>query len=132
MDTVRSTEAFRIEMEYALAAPLTGLRIGIYLSTARGEFVLTSFDTDDEKNFEKHGSRPAGHYLSSCVLPADLLNGGRYTLGVNASSYRIRRYFMDEQALTFNVDTSGAPGMQWTEARPGVLRPRLEWKIETK
>jgi len=28
-----------------------------------------------------------------------LLNDGRYVLGVNASSYRIRRYFMDEQAL---------------------------------
>jgi lipopolysaccharide transport system ATP-binding protein len=132
VDTVRSTEAFKIEMEYALSAPLTGLRSGIYLSTARGEYVLTSFDTDDQKPFEKHGSRPAGHYVSGCVLPPDFLNGGRYTLGVNASSYRVRRYFMDEQALTFNVDTSGAPGMQWAEPRPGVLRPRLEWKIETK
>ncbi|MCX6033551.1 MAG: ABC transporter ATP-binding protein [Chloroflexi bacterium] len=132
VDTVRSTEAFEIEMEYALAAPVTGLRIGIYISTARGEYVLTSFDTDDQKRFEKHGSRPTGHYVSGCVLPPDFLNGGRYTLGVNASSYRVRRYFMDEQALTFNVDTSGAPGMQWAEPRPGVLRPRLEWKIETK
>ena len=132
VDTVRSTEEFKIEMEYALAGPLTGLRIGIYLSTARGEYVLTSFDTDDQKHFEKHGSRPAGNYISGCVLPPDFLNGGRYTLGVNASSYRVRRYFMDEQVLTFNVDTSGAPGMQWAEPRPGVLRPRLEWKIETK
>jgi lipopolysaccharide transport system ATP-binding protein len=111
---------------------LTGLRIGIYLTTSRGEHVLTSFDTDDQKHFEKHGSRPAGHYVSGCVLPPDLLNGGRYTLGVNASSYRVRRYFMDEQALTFNVDTSGAPGMQWAEPRPGILRPRLEWKIEAR
>ncbi len=131
VDTIRSTEPFSIEMEYSLAAPLAGLRIGIYLSTARGEYVLTSFDTDDQKRFEKHGSRPAGHYLSRCTLPPDFLNGGRYSLGVNASSYRIRRYFMDEQALSFNVDTSGAPGMQWAEPRPGVLRPRLEWQIET-
>ena len=132
VDTVRSTEAFTIEMEYSLAAPLTGLRIGIYLNTARGDTVLTSFDTDDQAHFEKHGSRPAGHFTSTCRLPADLLNGGRYTLGVNASSYRVRRYFMDEQALTFNVDTSGAPGMQWSEPRPGILRPRLEWKIATR
>lgn len=132
VDTVRSTEPLNIEMEYSLAAPLTGLRIGIYLSTARGEYVLTSFDTDDQHRFEKHGSRPAGHYLSRCTIPADFLNGGRYALGVNASSYRIRRYFMDEQALSFNVDTAGAPGMQWAEPRPGVLRPRLEWQIETK
>jgi lipopolysaccharide transport system ATP-binding protein len=132
VDTVRSTEAFKIEMEYALDGPMTGLRIGIYLSTARGEYVLTSFDTDDELQFEKYGSRPAGQYVSRCVFPPDLLNGGRYTLGVNAGSYRVRRYFLDEQALTFNVDTSGAPGMQWAEPRPGMLRPRLEWKIETQ
>jgi lipopolysaccharide transport system ATP-binding protein len=132
VDTIRSTEEFKIEMEYALAGALTGLRIGIYLSTARGEVVLTSFDTDDQKHFENHGSRPAGHYVSGCVIPPDFLNGGRYTLGVNASSYRVRRYFMDEQALTFHVDTAGAPGMQWSEPRPGVLRPRLEWKIESK
>ncbi|MCX7609820.1 MAG: ABC transporter ATP-binding protein [Anaerolineales bacterium] len=128
-ETVRSVEPFSIEMEYELTAPITGLRVGIYLTTARGDQVLTSFDTDDQKRFEKYGARPAGRYLSRCIIPPDLLNSGRYTLGVNASTYRVRRYFMDEQALNFNVDASGAPGMQWPEARPGVLRPRFEWEI---
>jgi lipopolysaccharide transport system ATP-binding protein len=132
VENVRSIEPFTIEVEYRLSAPLTGLRIGIYIGTARGEYVLTSFDTDDEQRFEKHGVRPAGHYVSRCVIPPDLLNGGRYFLGVNASSYRVRRYFMDEQALTFNVNASGAPGMQWLESRPGLVRPRLDWKIETR
>jgi len=59
-----------------------------------------------------------------------MLNEGRFVIGVNASSFRIKRYFQDEQALTFNVDGVGAPGMQWPEARLGLVRPRLEWKIE--
>ncbi len=130
-ETVRSPEPFFIEMEYELTAPITGLRVGIYLTTARGDQVLTSFDTDDQKRFEKFGTRPAGRYVSRCTVPPDLLNGGRYTLGVNASAYRVRRYFMDEQALNFNVDASGAPGMQWPEVRPGVLRPRFAWEIES-
>ncbi len=132
VEVIRSVEPFTVEMEYYLDSPLTGLRIGIYLNSARGDQVLTTFDTDDGGRFEKFVSRPAGHYVSRCEFPKDLLNDGRYVLGVNASSYRIRRYFMDEQALAFNVDTSGAPGMQWAEPRPGALRPRLEWKIETK
>jgi lipopolysaccharide transport system ATP-binding protein len=131
IDSVRSVEPFTVEVEYQLSAPLTGLRIGIYIGTARGEYVLTTFDTDDQHRFEKFGTRQAGHYVSQCTIPADLLNGGRYILGINASSYRVRRYFMDEQALSFHVNSSGAPGMQWAEPRPGVLRPRLEWKIET-
>ncbi len=132
VETVRSVESFSVEMEYALSTPVTGLRIGLYLNSARGEQILTTFDTDDSHRYEKYTSRSAGRYISRCQIPQDWLNDGRYILGVNASSYRIRRYFMDEQALAFNVDASGAPGMQWAEPRPGALRPRLEWSIESR
>ena len=130
VDTIRSTEPFSLELEYHLDAPLTGLRIGIYLFTARGEAVLTSFDLDDPSMYEKHTSRSAGRFTSRCTIPANTLNQGRYSVGVNASSYNVKRYFQDEQALDFNVDATGAPGMQWLEPRPGVIRPHLEWKIE--
>ena len=75
-----------------------------------------------------HG-RP-GSYISRCTIPADFLNEGRFIVGLNASSFRVRRYFQDEQALTFTVDAAGAPGMQWPEPRMGPIRPRLDWKIE--
>lgn len=130
MDTVRSIDPVTLEVEYRLDLPLTGLRVGFYLSTMRGEYVLTSFDTDDPGLFEKFSSRKAGRYVSRCILPPDLLNEGRYALGVNASSFGIRRYFQDEQALAFNVDAAGAPGTHWPEPRQGPLRPRLDWKIE--
>jgi len=130
VDTTRSTEPLTIEMEYRLDAPITGLRVGIYLSTMRGEYIITSFDVDDSPQYEKFSSRDAGHYISRATLPADLFNEGRYVLGVNASSFGVRRYFMDENALAFNVDISGAPGTQWAEPRQGPIRPRLDWKIE--
>jgi lipopolysaccharide transport system ATP-binding protein len=131
IETVRSTEPVFVELEYLLSAPITGLRIGFYLNSSRFEPVLTSFDTDDPIMFEKFTNRPAGHYISRCTIPADTFNQGRYSLGINASSYRIRRYFQEEQALDFNVDGAGAPGMQWPEPRPGVVRPRIQWAIET-
>jgi len=130
VDTIRSTEPATLEFEYQLSAPTTGLRVGFYLSTMRGEYVLTSFDTDEPVQFEKFSARKAGRYVSRCVIPADLFNDGRYALGVNASSFGVRRYFMDENALAFNVDISGAPGTHWPELRVGPIRPRLEWKIE--
>jgi lipopolysaccharide transport system ATP-binding protein len=129
VDTVRSTEPFEIEIEYQLTAPVTGLRLGIYLQTTRGELVFTSFDTDAPQLFEQYRTRPAGHYLSRCQVHPDFLNEGRYVLGINASAFRVRRYFQDEQALTFNVDATGAPGMQWPEPRQGPIRPRLDWQI---
>ncbi|MGA2490212.1 MAG: polysaccharide ABC transporter ATP-binding protein, partial [Anaerolineales bacterium] len=60
VETIRSVEPFAVEMEYYLDAPLTGLRIGLYLNSTRGDQVLTTFDTDDNARFEKYVSRPAG------------------------------------------------------------------------
>jgi lipopolysaccharide transport system ATP-binding protein len=129
-DTVRSVEPATVEIEYRLTAPITGLRVGIYLMSTRGEYVFTSFDTDDPGAYEQYAARPAGYYVSRCQIPADLLNEGRFVIGVNASSFRVKRYFMDEQALTFTVDGAGAAGTQWPEPRLGPVRPRLSWFIE--
>jgi lipopolysaccharide transport system ATP-binding protein len=129
-DSLRSVEPITLEWAYRLDAPITGLRLGLYLLSTRGEVVFTSFDTDDAAAYEQFRVRPAGTYVSRCTLPADLLNEGRYIVGVNASVFRIQRYFQDEQALAFTVDPSGAPGMQWPEARQGLIRPRLAWEIE--
>jgi len=129
-ETVRSTEPFSIEVEYELARPIVGLRVGIYLLSTRGEYILTSFDTDDTARYDKYATRKEGRYTSRCVLPAQYLNEGRFVIGVNASSYRIKRYFQDEQALTFTVDGAGAPGNQWPEPRLGPVRPLLDWRIE--
>jgi lipopolysaccharide transport system ATP-binding protein len=130
-ETMRSTEKNFVEIEYEIAQPIAGLRVGLYLNTSLGEVVFTTFDTDEPQKFEQLATRPAGHYISRCTIPGDILNEGRYILGVNASSYRVKRYFQDEQALTFSVDSTGAPGKQWPEPRLGPVRPRLDWSIET-
>lgn len=127
---VSTVEGFSIVFEYELDDAITGLRVGLYLSTSRGERVLTSFDTDDETSFERYTVRQAGRYQSRCFIPPDMLNGGSFVLGVNASSYRIRSYFTDEHALSFNVDSTGAPGSHWPEHRRGPIRPALNWNIE--
>jgi lipopolysaccharide transport system ATP-binding protein len=128
-DRVLSSEDFSVEFEYELREELTGLRVGMYLATSRGEQVFTSFDTDNPETYERLTDRRKGHYLSRCRIPRDLLNGGVFVLGVNASSFRIRSYFTDEHALTFTVDPTGAPGSQWAETRRGPVRPALNWEI---
>jgi len=130
VDTVRSTEPITIEFEYQLDQPISGLRAGLYLLTTHGEHIFTTFDTDEPKKYESYATRSAGRYISRCEIPGDLLNDGRYVLGVNASSFRVRRYFQDEYALAFTVDATGAPGMHWLEPRLGPIRPRLDWQIQ--
>ncbi|NLN70119.1 MAG: ABC transporter ATP-binding protein [Chloroflexi bacterium] len=129
VDTVNAAEGFSIELVYQLTKEISGLRVGIYMMTTRGEFVFTSFDTDDARLYDRYVNRGPGRYISRCEIPPDLMNEGRYILGVNASTYRIQRYFQDDKALTFTVDATGAPGTQWPEPRLGPVRPKLAWKI---
>ena len=129
VDTVNATEGFQIELVYDIKRDISGLRVGIYMMTTRGEFVFTSFDTDDPLLYEKYAVRSPGRYTSRCSIPPNLMNEGRYVLGVNASVYRIQRFFQDDKALTFTVDATGAPGMQWPEVRLGHVRPNLVWNI---
>ncbi|HET7011752.1 MAG TPA: ABC transporter ATP-binding protein [Anaerolineales bacterium] len=128
-ERVASVEPFTVEFEYLLSRELTGLRVGLYLSTSRGEPLFTSFDTDDPARFEQWTSRPAGRFVSRCRVPANLLGAGTFVVGVNASAFRIRSFFTDERALTLTVDATGAPGSHWPEPRGGPLRPALEWDI---
>ncbi len=132
VDVVRSAEPITVEVEYVLDRPIQGLRIGLYLMSMRGEHILTSFDTDDPQKFEQYSTRQAGRYISRCIIPSNLLNEGRYALGLNASSFRVKRYFQDEHALTFTVDAVGAPGKHWPEVRMGLVRPNLDWEIENQ
>ena len=129
VDQVASTETFSIEFEYELQESITGLRVGVYLYTSRGETVLTSFDTDDPKRYQQFTNRSSGNFISRCQFPKDFLNGGTFVLGVNASTFQIRSYFTDEHALSFTVDPTGAPGTQWAEPRRGPVRPALDWEV---
>ena len=72
------------------------------------------------RNSRRIASARTGGYVSRCEIPADFLNEGRYVLGVNASSYRVRRYFQEEQAMSFSVDATGAPGCTLARAAPGT------------
>jgi lipopolysaccharide transport system ATP-binding protein len=129
-DTLRSVEPMAIEFEYALESPITALRVGIVLTTIRGETVFTSFDTDKLEQFEHFSTRQKGTYRSRCEIPADLLNAGQYSVTVIASTFRVKRYFREDAALAFTIDATGSPGAHWPEPRPGPARPRLTWEIE--
>jgi hypothetical protein len=107
--------------------------------STRGEPIFTSFDTDSSELFKAYPARAKGTYTSRCVtLPTP--ERRPFCVGINASSYHIRRYFQDEQALTFSVDASGAPGTHWPEPRPaasdrcwtGRLRARSEHGIRQR
>lgn len=76
----------------------------------------------------------AGDYTADCVVPANLLNNGTFTVQAAITSFNHGQtvHANVPNALTFEVvddlsDTTYRNG--YMQAIPGVVRPRLEWHI---
>jgi lipopolysaccharide transport system ATP-binding protein len=76
-----------------------------------------------------------GDYEANCYIPGDFLNEGSYFVGLAISSYApgLTIHFFEQSAMTFNVRDSmdGSVGRHgYANVMPGVVRPRLQWKVE--
>jgi len=76
----------------------------------------------------------AGVYVADCVVPANLLNDGTFTVqgAISSFSHGQAVHANVPSALTFAVvdnlsDTTYRNG--YMQAIPGVIRPRLQWQI---
>ncbi len=100
VDAVRSTEPHHGRSGVRPGCADHGLRVGLYLTTARANTSgLRSIPMTRRSSKLIRYARPGGR-SAACTIPPDFLNEGRYILGVNASAYRVRRYFQEEQALS--------------------------------
>ena len=79
----------------------------------------------------------AGEYEATCIVPAFLVNTGRYTVTLILSSYELPNpvHFAAERALRFEVyEPPGSDPRRhgWTGGLPGVNRPHLQWETTKK
>jgi lipopolysaccharide transport system ATP-binding protein len=77
----------------------------------------------------------AGEYEATCIVPAFLVNNGRYTVTLALSSYELPNpvHFAVDRALCFEVHEPADSDPRrhgWTGALPGVSRPHLTWKMD--
>ena len=70
----------------------------------------------------------AGSHHVQCVIPANLLNEGRYSITVTVGRGINQPFATAEDCLTFDVhDTSEQRGL-YAGNWPGVVRPKLVWR----
>ncbi len=123
-----------IQIEFWNLSPgIRNLFTEVYLERG-GNVVLTSPSTPSASLlpdvwFEQ--PRPAGLFRSTCTLPANFLNEGVYSISVFvATCAPVVIEAECRQALTLQVNDTGAMrdigGGRWH----GLLRPRLAWQTE--
>jgi len=125
--TIDIKSSFKIEIEYDVHARLRGMALGGVLRRTDGPAVFEAYDSDVAGWPSR---REPGAYTTSCEIPANLLNGGRYSFTIYSFIHGSTLANI-EDALVFDVIDLGAAGSELAPIREGVIRPQLAWAQST-
>ncbi len=70
-----------------------------------------------------------GIYSYEVVIPEYLLNQGTYRIALQAGMPGVRQIFHLTKVLSFNIEKISASGTTYTTVLPGVVAPKIDWKI---
>jgi lipopolysaccharide transport system ATP-binding protein len=120
--------SFRIEVDYWNQVQDSCLDVKLHIINEQGVIAISSGSSRDPV----WGRRPLprGLYRSTCYVPGDLLNSGRYgveLLVVKDHSHVIYRH---RDALSFDVVDLTERQAGWLGRSSGVLRTLLKWTTE--
>lgn len=114
---------FRMEFTYHLLIAGTFFFVGVYFRSINGEIIFRSASAPV-------GEASQGVYRSTCHVPGDLLNNGKYTVDLYFVRDGSTVLYKAENSLVFEVhDTQREPGSFLGEL-PGAVRPKLQWETE--
>lgn len=71
---------------------------------------------------------PAGLFKTTCTIPANFLNEGRYTINAIILTDLINAEVAEKDALSFTVHETGAMRKEYMGHWIGSIRPRLAWQ----
>ena len=115
-----------ITMEYFVIMDILGLRIGFDLIDLHsGAVIFRSFHNDAEnviQNVKK------GNYAVRAVVPENFLKSGLFGIKLAVGIHNIRWIIFDDSLmLRFNVTNVDGLNSAFTDARPGLIMPQLDW-----
>ena len=117
-----------ITIEVSFSVLQTGCQLGItlILTDSKGMIVLSSLSN--------HGAFPLielenGQHMYSCNIPPNLLNTGRYSIGIFlwTNGYKVLARELD--VITFLINESENSRGDYLGDWVGVVRPRLKWTL---
>jgi lipopolysaccharide transport system ATP-binding protein len=121
-NTFYSSNDIVLEFNYKLTTQLIGLRIVLQV---KDHFETLAFASTNQ--LTDTDVKQAGTYISTCVIPGNLLNRGKYTIMVSADIANQRNLVKPFTALSLDVILMGNNG-SFQENWPGIVAPLLEWK----
>ena len=128
VSNLRIDNDFFIKIEYCILKKIRNFALGIRISNEDGIIVLESSDYDNKS--QEYNIRERGFFTSTCLIPANLLNEGNYTISIIGYIPGVEILLNSEYVLNFTVIKSKE--YFGHGKRPGVIRPLLQWSISNE
>ncbi len=127
-DELTTGTAVAIEIEYQNLREGAHLTLGLHVYDERGVLAFGAFPVEETVWFGR--PFPAGRFRDTCVIPADLLNDGRYRIELLVVTGQTDIVLRVEDLLILDVrDAASGAGVYGGEWQ-GVVRPRVSWKTD--
>jgi lipopolysaccharide transport system ATP-binding protein len=123
---VNFDKSFRVELRYEVTRRMKSLSVLYQVVNSRGEMIWSTWDSDRCAGDRGENIREAGHYVSTCKVPARLLRPGRYMVSIGSCAPEGRLAY-HENVLTFDVSTVG---FHFNENRQGAITPLFQWDVK--
>jgi lipopolysaccharide transport system ATP-binding protein len=123
LPAVDTDTTFDIEVTYQVTAPA---QVNLVLNLSKdGAYVFQSIGNHDPSF---HREKTPGEYVSTCRIPAGLLNDGTFALGLTIfeAHYEQPRTFHD--VLAFRVEDGPRVRGDYAGGLVGAVRPHLMWQ----
>lgn len=122
-----------IQVEYRNLREGSRMNVGLHLVDKLGIDVLQSANMHSANlgRDEWYGTpAPPGLYRSTCVIPANFLNDGRYTVHIAVRTDVMQMEAWAGDVVSFAVHDTGEMRKEYGGAWLGVVRPRLAWRTQ--
>lgn len=123
--TFEADKPFTVELQYDILLRLRGARFIVTFLTQEGEIAFCATD----HLFQSETQLP-GSYKTTCFIPGGIFNRRSYFVQVVCDIPGERIIIEDHDCMSFTVVGAGNQSSNFPESWPGVVCPKIEWKVE--
>jgi lipopolysaccharide transport system ATP-binding protein len=122
--TFQPDQPIAIEITYRVKRRLRGVRFDVEFTTQEGELAFIATDHLFQRDIHEPGL-----YQTTCIVPGGLLNRRSYAVGVQCDIPGERFLIHMRNFLSLLISGAGNQSSNFPEQWPGVVCPRIEWKV---
>lgn len=103
----------------------TGVRINLGVVSSEGQLLFLTSSHEMTKEMLK-----AGEHRFDVVIPKNLLNQGKYMISLGAGIPGQKVLLKQTNVISVDLMADGSGGSYYNKKWPGLLCPKLDWKME--